>query len=589
LVRIPSSGPAGQADIHDCPAKIGNWEGRPLLRVREESGHYSVFCSYAWVAAEGTEPNRSALAELGDFQWDEPRVAAHGEYADMQQKLAQQSRAQLGAVSWPGTPAPAPVHVAVLDTSANVWSDPDNNPHGKAVGMLAFDTACKDSPNCNVSVDNFLALPLYRDTTGSKAVIRRDRLHGGAFGSHGDLSRAILDAMEAMASAPANAHTILNLSVAYDSAALSARLEPDPTDYQNRVVLEALQYARCQGALVIAAAGNGPVPADPQQTPGFPARWTQARALDANQCQSRFGISQPVASSQPGPLLYAVSGLDFGGSPLLTTRGSGQSALAAVGFAAVRKQPNGAFTRTLTGSSMATAAVSGIAAALWSHAPTLTPDAVMRALYDNSDAIDAAPDFRPFESATSGNTFPDARRITLCSAADAGYASCVERPEPSTTVDPGTLPSMPASTDVQQGTTPASKPDGVSPWELPWLWPQPEGEPGCGACGLVRSNPGLLSIIFRHSFPLGTVSNLRVRVSLPVAVAALARASNDSALADNAIDTPEQLLEVGIPMPLPDPFSVQTDSTVDATAAELTYQIEVDGTPVDATETVLLE
>jgi hypothetical protein len=238
---------------------------------------------------------------------------------------------------------------------------------------------------------------------------------------------------------------------------------------------------------------------------------------------------------------------------------------------------------------MATAAVSGIAAALWSHAPALTPDAVMGTLYEKSEPVNAAPDFRPYDPATNGNTFPDVRRITLCSAADAGYASCVERPLASPIVDPGTLPPMPESTEVQQGTTPTGKLDGVSPWDLPWLWPQPEGEPGCGACGLVRSNPGLLSIIFRNSFPLGTISNLRARVSLPTAVAALARVSNSSARESNAIDATDQLLEIGIPTPVSDPFSVETESTMDATAAELTYQIVVDGTPVNATETVLLE
>ncbi|MFZ5892795.1 MAG: S8/S53 family peptidase [Myxococcota bacterium] len=593
LVRIGGSGgsvPGQSGTESECPSNIGHWVGRPLLRVHDEAGANSLFCSYAWVAPPNVLPNLSALAQtLGDdIQWDDPKVAAHGAYADMHAKLVEQSRAQLGTVSWLPGVLPHPVRVAVIDTAANLWSDPDNNPHGKAVGLLAYDTACKDSPNCAVNVENYLALPLYRDTEASPAVVRRDVLHGGAFGSHGDLARAILDAVDAMDSTP-NARTILNLSVAYDSAALIDALKPKPADYSNWVVLDALRYARCRGALIVAAAGNGPVPAQPDQLPGLPARWTQTRALSVNQCRARYGIAQPQASNQPAPLLYAVSALDFGAKPLLTTRGAGQSVLAAVGLSAVRQQPDGVFTRTLSGSSMATASVSGIAAALWSHAPSLTPDEVIRTLYTASDLVSATPDFRPFEPILAPNTFTNVHRITLCSAATAGYATCLQPPVPTTPVEPGTLPSLPVPSPIQIGTAPTTTLTGVSPWDFPWLWPQPEGEPGCGACGLTRTSPGLLSIIFRNSFPIGSISNMRARISLP-ATTALARFTNSSASASSfAVTSEDELLEFDIPMPLPDPFNVQLDSTVGATAAELTYQITVDGTPVDAAESVLIQ
>ncbi|HET9930177.1 MAG TPA: S8/S53 family peptidase [Polyangiaceae bacterium] len=589
LVRIREglSAPPGQFGTDAvCPAEIGAWVGGPLLRVRDEQGDATLYCSYAWVASPEYSPNVDAITQrLGtDVQWDEPNVAAHGEYAEMHAKLASQSRAQLGVVSWPPAPAPEPVRIAVVDTAANFWRDPDNNPHGVAVGALALDTACKDSPSCKVSAENFLALPLYRDTETSPAVVRRDVLHGGSFGAHGDFARAIRDASNA---APVNARTIINLSVAYDSDELVDGVKVKPTDYSNQVVLDALQYAHCRGALIVAAAGNGPVPAQSDQLAGLPARWTAVHALPASECQARFGIANPRPGNGTGPLLYAISGLDFGANPLLTTRGSGQSALAAVAFAAVREVPNGGYTRTLTGSSMSAASVSGIAAALWSHAPSLTPDAVIAQLYAASEPVAADADFVPYAPSGRDNGFAAVRRITLCSAATAGYAVCVEPPVPSPVVAKGTVPPLPAGSAVEIGKTLESSVAGPSPWKYPWLFPQPEGEPGCGACALSLRDRGVLSLGFRSSFPLSMISNMRVRVRVPIVAASFALQGDESV--DESLT---MLKESAVPNLSLDPFTVTLGySTIGATAAELVYVVAEDdvSVSVEESESVLLQ
>jgi hypothetical protein len=563
-----------------CPEEIagagGKWVGGWLLRApHSENDPRPHLCSYFWEAPARNAPDTRVLPNAeGAWQWDCPRVAAHGDYAAMNQALAELGRAHLGSIEWKSNAPPDPVRIAVVDTAAGSWQDPDNNPHGRAVGALALDTACPDAASCNTSVENFLGLPLYRDRTpNGGAVIRRDIQHGGAFGAPGHVARAILDAVNA---AP-DQRTILNLSLAYESDELPASLLPKRTDLANRAVLEALRYARCHGALILAAAGNGPVPAEPGQAPGLPARWTALPGLSEKQCRERFGIAHQASADVP--LLYAVSGHDFNARPLLTTREAGQSVFAALGFAAVREEPNGGYTRILTGTSVATAAVSGIAALLWGHAGDMSPDRVMRELYAGSKITTISPDFNPFEPALAAPSFDTVRRITRCSIASPalGLAVCTELADPIAALPANTLPGLPAGAPELLANAPTEPRRGVSPWTFPFVFPQPPGEPACGTCTW-RFGPHRLDLALRPSFPVGTVSNMQLLASGAsfAGVAALSSGTSGvTPIADIIADT--------------DPFSVLLEEGLVVTSAELTYEIDIDGVPVDVTESVVLE
>jgi len=542
------------------------------------------FCSYYWNGAPGqyasAQPPLPPSGVSSDRTWDCAQVSAHGGTDDLNAVLASHGREELGTLSWKlDTDADTfPVRIAVVDTAAGSWSDPDNNPHGKAVGTLALDTACADQTSCKVNVENYLGLPLYREEVASPAngaVVRRDIEHGGSFGARGDLVRAILDAVNA---APAEIPLVLNLSLAYE-AELPGLL-PTAGDFPDRVVLEALYYARCRGALILAAAGNGSVPADPEQHAGFPARWTGLPALSDQQCRDRFGISRfgnPI--TDPGPLLYAVSAVDFAAKPLLTTRGKGQSLIAALGFQAVRMEPGGSYTRRLTGTSMATATVSGITASAWSHDPSLSPDVLMRRLYNASAPIGSRADFAPV-----GYAGREVRRITHCSIAKAftRMAKCVDDPTPEAAILAGTPPVQTA--DAAQPEPSWTITDDHHSWDLPWLFPQPIGDPGCGACSMV---PGQLNLAFRASFLNGSVSYLRLlaRKPAPQNIAGIMNLTGGGS-ADDSSD----LLVEDIPEPQTAPFNVPLDDLFDgSSAAELGYKIQIAGVTFDTTESVLIQ
>jgi subtilisin family serine protease len=570
-----------ESEIQPIPGVSGSWLGGFLLDAPDSAQAVQErFCSYSWsgLPTQPPVPPSSAV----DWQWDCPRIAAQGSSNELNAALAAYGQAELDTIQWKSNPTDdAPVRIAVVDTAAHLWKGPDNNPHGKAVGMLAFDTACADQKNCKVAVENYLGLPLYREQRGEgPAIVRRDPLHGGSFGAQGDLIRAIYRAIDA---AP-NVRTVLNLSLGYEAHELQDSLLPTRGDFANRSVLAALRYARCNGVLILAAAANGPVPAEPGQTPGFPARWTGLSALSKAECLARFGVAR-YSGDSPGPLLYAVSGLDFAARPLLTTRGAGLSAIAALGFEVVRRLPNGSYTRRMTGTSMATAAVSGIAASLWSRVPSLSPDALMLALYAQGSPTSIAPDFAPYPASSPDNPYKEVRGITRCSIAKAfpDLADCVYHdliPDPS--VPGGTVPTLPASSPEQSASEPGASTPGVRPEDLPWLFPQPTPEPGCGACRISLSQ---LSLAFRFSFPLSSVNNMRLLARSSTSLTQLAFAANLV-----PIISTEEIIAAGVPAPQIAPFNVSLDdSFAHVSAAELSYQISVDDKLVDVTESVLIE
>ncbi|HKO46372.1 MAG TPA: S8/S53 family peptidase [Polyangiaceae bacterium] len=581
LVRVRPGQPCA-SEMRLNGSAGGAWVEGTLIEARDSNDDLgSSFCSYSWRGLTTQPPVPPASREGVDWQWDCPRIGAHGGSDDMNEALANHGRAALGTIQWKPSPAgEVPVRIAVVDTAAHLWSDPDNNPHGKAVGALALDTACEGVTNCNVQAENFLGLAVYREARpGGGSIVRRDRQHGGWFGGHGDLARAIRAAVDA---AP-DARTVLNLSIAYEAPELASTLQPAATDFSNRIVLAALHYARCHGALILAAAGNGPVPADPEQTAGFPARWTSLPALSKAECAHRFGVAR--VGDSPRPLLYAVSGLDFAAQSLLTTRGRGQSAIAALGFAAVRPLPNGSYTRRLTGTSMATATVSGIAASLWSHNGSLSADALVSALYNASPTTAISPDIELSPAGSGDSPFNTVRRITRCSIATAfpALADCVALPTPQAAVPAGTLPTLPAGSAEQT----ATKPEELRPVRRhapPWLFPQPPGDPSCGRCSLAFRR---LDLAFRSSFPVNSINNMQL-LARSGASLGLARVANFANVTSEL--SSDELIAAAVPSPQVDPFSVILDESFDnASAAELSYQFDVDDITVEATESVLIE
>jgi hypothetical protein len=565
----------------ECPSEIGTpgtglWVGGAVMTNKLEGvkDPGPRFCTYYWKDLPSA-PKTGVLQDY-DWQWDCASVGAHANQPDLYAALAAHGKENLGKLTWTSN-VTAPVRVAVIDTAAGSWSDPDNNPHGKAVGTLIRDTACLNPTSCPVDVVNYLGLPLLRaPSPPGQVAIRRDDTRGGAFGAHGDLARAIVQAVDENA----GTRTVINLSVAYDSVELLASGAPDPADFENSVVFDALQYARCNGALILAAAGNGRVPAIGGQKAALPARWTERRAFSASTCNARYGVANHVTS---GPLLYGVSAVDFGTKPLLTTRGEGQSVLAALGFAVVRDDPNGGYTRILSGTSMATATVSAIAAALWARTPAISPDRIIRELYAVSPSISETADFHPAQPQTSPLYFTDAHLITRCSIADSsfGVATCEPPSEVVSTVPDSVVPDLPQSALQGKPLLEYDPEPGIYPLDYPWIRPQPESQPGCTSCS-VKLKSNKIDLVLRSGFSVkGNALRLLVKKSSAAGIAGFAQnLTGEETVAPIADFNTESV-----------PFTVNLDDAALGTpsAAELSYQIEVDNVTVDLTESVLLE
>src|SRR5690606_1462731 len=83
----------------------------------------------------------------------------------------------------------------------------------------------------------------------------------------------------------------------------------------------------------------------------------------------------------------------------------------------------------LTGSSVATASLSGIAALLWSYFPTLTPDELMQAIYDGGTTrmIDDVP---VIAGVYLGQTAPEQRMVTACGTIASACMNLAGLPDP---------------------------------------------------------------------------------------------------------------------------------------------------------------
>ncbi|MDX2024433.1 MAG: S8/S53 family peptidase [Deltaproteobacteria bacterium] len=469
--------PSPEACRQVLQGKGGRWEGHVTVATSKE-----VYCRYTWVGDRGVPADLQALAPLRQFEIDVPVISAAA-LGSPEADFAKLYKQQAGRVSFTTDvkPAPrAPVWVAVIDSAAHAWTDaaPDRFGHGRAVGAVVNDLACGDldSKDCGLHIENTLAMPQV-----DKDVL--DYTDGGFFGSRMQLADAIEATVAAWDKerAQTQAKLIINLSLGWDQS-LHARY-PAPAAAQ--AVKIALQRAACRGALIFAAAGNrNPVS---QNGALYPALWEQDAAPNINECR-RLGVpvdrktqddpKQAAAKRELyAPLLYAVGGVDQTDTPLISTRVGGQARLTAYGMAVITDdvRPNVAFT----GSSMATAVASGVAAAAWSFAPTLSPAELVAKLYDAGQVIDpllAVPSF--CLGGVACHTLP-VRRLSVCAALGAiGVSSSCVVPGPSGEAPaPGTVPpALPACSGTDCAPT-ASNPSDIEPW----VNPQP-GDPICPSC-----------------------------------------------------------------------------------------------------------
>ena len=329
------------------------------------------------------------------------------------------------------------VRLAFLDTQPDgeriPAADP-RSPHGYTLlhiaDRLSGPLACRDDKSsCAIELASRLALPVVRFNPATGLEEERDTARGGYRGSLDDLTSALW----AEINHRPEHRLVLNLSVGWDGEKLGG-WETELSDMTPAVqgVYRALRFAADRDILVIAAAGNeleGQNPTD--QPPLLPGGWEMRQLPKEDGFEKR-------------PFIYAVSGVDGAGHPLVNTRAQGEAPR--VAYADHVKVPDlrkpGLYTATLTGTSVASAMVSTIASIVWSHRPELTPAQVMDTLSASGEVmetpLDAAGERRPRRPDISAPSEPatDVRRITLCraltlacSAGDHCPAPACDRPD----------------------------------------------------------------------------------------------------------------------------------------------------------------
>jgi len=288
-----------------------------------------------------------------------------------------------------------------------------------------------------------------------------------------------------------------------------------------------LVYAGCFDALTIAASGNNTGAPCEQQGVMAPAMWERYPMPSPEVCQQLFGDELPprrtgdeAVESAASSLVYAAGGVTAYGLPIPMARPDSTPPRVVLAFQAVvgagQRQ-----TDAWTGTSVAAATLSGIAASIWTHNPALTPAQVIGLITSSGEHTDllVAP---PLEG--------DVRLITgyaafdrLCELPGATCTNPYLEATPPDHVSPQINTSNP--TDELQCTATATSCSGeiVSvygcgeagaattdvPAPSPWLRPQPD-IPYCP----VRGGKLTLSLNPDHSASNSVIDNLVFEFSL---------------------------------------------------------------------------
>lgn len=405
----------------DSTPDIAAWSEAP-------PGELQRYCSYQYVGSGpiGREHYDELFAAIDAYpgmalesvDLDCRSEAAQGNGLDSPAVLAPLAEAFLRAIQWiPGSMLRSTVgvrervEVAILDTVSRQAAGSEQiqpvHEHGRLMAAIIDEITCADADSaCANTIRHHLALPRRAAST--------DWVRGGDFGTMGDLATSIVAAvghwrMDQLADPSAPKRLVINASLGWEPDASSSSNAPE------RALEQALGFAACNGALVIAAAGNVANPACAAQDTGplAPASYQLVAAPDAAEC-ARLGYAPLDPSAYPifgeaRPLVYAAGGVDGRDRPLLNGRPEAMPPLATYAAHASVATEDG-YTTPLTGTSVSAAVVSATAGLLWSYAPELTPDQVMGLIYESGIDTGRSADF------AFGDATPAVHRVSVCAA-----------------------------------------------------------------------------------------------------------------------------------------------------------------------------
>jgi hypothetical protein len=495
----------------ECPflPSSSPWSSTPMFG-EDAPDELDRYCLLAWKGPG--KPTPADLASLpadptddghaGWYDRDCHVVAALATPTELARNAVAQSMMETFAASLEAPtsilyPAGSNVRVAIIDSHPSP-TIVGRNPHGFAMGAIVSQLACPSAAGpCPVEVVPELALNVVSAT-------EIDNHAGGYFGFQGKVATAVYSATKAWLGSSANGEDgklILNIALGWDDrynlneeGLMSAAV---------RASRDAIEYARCHGALVLAAAGNasGCEVSEPSAGPMFPARWESFPLT----CQEALGQ----------PLVRAVGATDATGALMPSMRPGAMPRLAADGYLVPTKGTlAGVDVRhgPWSGTSVATAAVTAGAAMVWALNTNLSADQVANHLLATGIPTGASPDFCACSALPGCSCEALAvKRVSLCDAAGTAASGCWPLATKNPTWTPGQMLQVasnnnPTVTNATNLVTPiggvcvgtvytAGIPASPDPAELcpvevlhnetviPFSTPQPT-VPICGACGL---------------------------------------------------------------------------------------------------------
>ncbi|MFT4976843.1 MAG: hypothetical protein ACI8S6_002748, partial [Myxococcota bacterium] len=405
-----------------CPSSTGSWSVEPLFTPDSRNYLPPILARYC-VVSHASDPEQSPSGTIGNVSRDVLAVAGMAVPSDTQ--ILTSTREQLQPFpNYTASPASL-TWLTIIDTSpdglpADELTGADD--HGLKISSLARMAICDTDDECVATLMSRLALGY---SVGSNGIARD--VGGGSIGSIGDLATAIERQVLAWQEADTDSRLVLNLSLGWspEYGGKIGTITPPIA-----AVYDALRYASCQGALVIASAGNRDTPiAD--DGPSYPAAWETLPAPDADACGDLIGSwwvdEDPIGAESYAPLIYGVGGIDVRSEPLANQRTHSQARHAAAsahlrGDNAVSSVP----FHSITGTSAAAVVVSSAAAVVWSHAPTENAHRIMRLLRES--ATETVLDTAEYCFDDGASECGPAHIIRVCEAlayaCDEGTASC---------------------------------------------------------------------------------------------------------------------------------------------------------------------
>lgn len=426
------------------------------------------------------------------------------------------------------TVAPRPARLVAVDTSPTAANGITigQSRHGDTVAHIARDLACPggEAAACGAKVSTRLGLP----RTDLASPLTTNTVAGGYFGTEGDLAAAIEATVsqwhDDVVVGRAEPRLVVNLSVGWEDdpeRSNCALADPSLLSPPARAVADALRYASCHGALVLAAAGNDTGGMQPPSGMVCPARWEVLDAPADRLCSELVGSTFPALWAERFPryplrqtagqlpaynrLAYAVGGVDYADEPLWPARRGARPRLSGLGLlgaawdtssgASVTPNANGVAPSPppfVTGTSVATAVASAIAAAVWSYDPSKTAPKVLDDIYNSGVALQRGGANIPADSGTCiGASACDVRRLSLCraigatgSCKDVGPADARQNPAISASLSTALSTAYSGVSLLQlpfASGSPIPHSQYPSVAASPWTFPQPTW-PACPAC-----------------------------------------------------------------------------------------------------------